>query len=89
MEPGTGAADRGTTKTEKSGGVPKCARCGADMEEGHLLESGLGALGVMRWIAGAPARSSVLGVLRVPREKQRKVSSFRCSKCGYLESYAL
>ncbi len=66
----------------------KCARCGADLEEGFLLD-GMGmASRSSSWVAGRPEAAHWLGV-RLKGRKIRKVSAFRCTRCGLLESYAL
>jgi predicted RNA-binding Zn-ribbon protein involved in translation (DUF1610 family) len=61
-----------------------CPKCGAEMQEGFLLEHQL----ALRWIAGKPDTSSWLGDVKAPGREQRQVRSYRCVGCGYLESYA-
>ncbi len=40
-----------------------------------------------RCAAGAPQKSFWAGT-KLPEEKQIPVGTFRCSRCGFLESYA-
>lgn len=59
------------------------------MEEGFLLEKGdLGALSVEVWVAGQPVASRIYG-LNLKEKAIYPVTSFRCTACGFLESYAL
>ena len=61
----------------------KCPKCGAEMQEGFILEH----RNAVRWIAGKP-ELSFLGDIKVEGRVQRHIQSYRCSSCGYLESYA-
>ena len=63
--------------------IDKCPKCGAEMQEGFIIESKLPA----RWIAGEP-KTSALGGTKTHGREQRQVVSYRCVGCGYLESYA-
>lgn len=59
------------------------------MEEGFLLEKGdLGALSAEAWVAGQPVKSAISG-LSLKEKVIYTVTSFRCTACGFLESYAL
>jgi len=65
-----------------------CSKCDAAMEEGFLLEKGdLGALSAEAWVAGQPVKSLISG-LSLKEKVVYTVTSFRCTACGYLESYA-
>ena len=59
-----------------------CPKCNAEMEEGFLA-----APRVAEWIEG-PAEKSLLFSVKVRERERRNVRTFRCSKCGFLESYA-
>jgi hypothetical protein len=58
------------------------------MEEGFVLDYTHGARVQSEWVQGAPEKSrwgtgvKLKGRLKVP------VATYRCTKCGYLESYA-
>ena len=57
------------------------------MEEGFILDNSHGARLQSEWIEGAPERSWWAGLKLKGRDKV-PVATFRCSRCGYLESYA-
>ena len=89
MDPAANGAGKGRARTEADAHTrPKCARCGAEMEEGYL-QAGPWPARALRWIAGVPAKPRFLDFGGSLGASQKKVSSYRCSKCGYLESYAL
>ena len=62
----------------------KCSKCGAEMQEGFILEHRL----AVRWIAGKPETSLLGDVIKTDGREQRRLESYRCVACGYLESYA-
>ncbi len=66
---------------------PECPRCAGAMEPGYLVDHGHGAVYPTAWAAGTPKWSRWLG-LRVRREDKLPVTTYRCSSCGRLESYA-
>jgi len=58
------------------------------MVPGFLLEKGdSNWLGRTEWLEGEPEKSFWSGIKTEGRERL-PVSTFRCPKCGYLESYA-
>jgi hypothetical protein len=74
-----------------NGGVEKlqCGKCGADLEEGFLYNPrGPWAGAAPTWVPGQP-ELNVWGGVKTGGRKERKVSAFRCAKCGRLEFYAL
>jgi hypothetical protein len=65
----------------------RCPKCNGEMVQGFILEyKGPNRL-VSTWIEGAPEKSFWQGT-KVPAEKCVPVGTFRCSACGFLESYA-
>ena len=67
----------------------KCPKCNAEMDEGFILDKGhYNAQMVSQWVEGAPERSIWTGIKTKGRDKFQ-VTTYRCSGCGYLESYAL
>jgi len=56
------------------------------MATGFVLDSTYGAVLVSRWAAGLPERSWWTGIKL--RKEALPITTFRCSSCGYLESYA-
>jgi hypothetical protein len=57
------------------------------MEPGFVLDETRNQHAVATWIEGAPESSFWMGIKL--RGKQRlPVTTYRCRRCGYLESYA-
>ena len=67
--------------------VPACAKCGHAMETGFVLGRAHGAVAQSSWVDGAPAPSFWAG-LKLKGHQLLPVTTYRCTKCGYLESYA-
>jgi len=65
----------------------RCSKCKAEMVRGFLFESEGPKRMVSTWVEGAP-KKSWLGGTKVPKETCIPVATFRCSGCGFLESYA-
>ena len=57
------------------------------METGFIVDEGHGTRTVARWYRGEPVRSMWVG-LKVRKKEAIDVSTYRCTRCGYLESYA-
>jgi rubrerythrin len=57
------------------------------MEEGFVLERNQRGNGVEKWVSGEPDWSWWTGV-RLKGRAQHDIATWRCRKCGYLESYA-
>jgi hypothetical protein len=64
-----------------------CPRCGGGMEPGYTIDVGYGTKAVPKWVAGEP-ESSIWTGLKLRGKDQLDVSTYRCRRCGYLESYA-
>jgi predicted nucleic-acid-binding Zn-ribbon protein len=65
-----------------------CPKCGGRTEAGFLLEQRDGNMrGVTEWIEGAPEKGW-FGSIKVRQKRQLEVETHRCTRCGYLESYA-
>ena len=66
----------------------ECPRCRGAMEIGFVLDRGHGnARQEQEWVEGELEKSFWVGVRTKGREKFG-VRTFRCERCGYLESYA-
>ncbi|WP_066794385.1 hypothetical protein [Sphingomonas soli] len=63
-----------------------CPKCGSSFTEGFIVDETYGAHGVSNWVEGQPVKSFWSGI-KLPREKV-PVRTFRCNRCGFLESYA-
>ena len=66
---------------------PTCPKCSAQMNEGFILDDTYGGKVQSEWAGGTPRRSIWTG-LKVAKEDRHAVTTYRCPKCGYLESYA-
>ena len=66
----------------------RCPKCNGEMVQGFIVDwhQGGGRL-VSNWVEGAPEKSFWHGT-NVPAERCLPVGTFRCSACGFLESYA-
>ena len=67
--------------------MTRCPKCSGQMEEGFVLDRTHGANLQALWIEGPPDRSFWTG-LKMKGREQIPVTTFRCGKCGYLESFA-
>lgn len=57
------------------------------MEAGFLLEWGGSGAAQSVWVEGAPERSRWTG-LKLKGRRQLPAVTFRCTGCGWLDSYA-
>ncbi|WP_188053017.1 MULTISPECIES: hypothetical protein [unclassified Sphingosinithalassobacter] len=55
------------------------------MTEGVIIDNSYGEKKVSAWAEGRPEKRWY--GLKFPK-KVREITSFRCNRCGYLESYA-
>ncbi len=67
--------------------TPQCPKCKSAMVQGFIVDFNLAGRMVSSWVEGAPEKSTWTGT-KVPTEKTIPVGTFRCSGCGFLESYA-
>ena len=66
----------------------ECTKCQGEVEIGFMVDhTDVGGHQAV-WASGVPTQtfSSAAGVAK--SERTRAVVTFRCTKCGYLESYA-
>ena len=65
-----------------------CLRCGVPMEPGFVADKGdYSVPDTQKWVEGAPERSFWSG-LKLKDRQVLPVSTYRCERCGWLESYA-
>ena len=57
------------------------------MSEGFILDEAHGMRRVSRWQPGKPEKSIWTG-LKLRKADQLAIATWRCDRCGYLESYA-
>jgi len=63
-----------------------CPKCQHSMTVGLVLDHKDGGRRVSSWLEGAPVRSMLMG-LKLGR-KPIEIQTWRCTRCGFLESYA-
>jgi hypothetical protein len=66
---------------------PICAKCQGAMEQGFTLDHSYGESSAAEWVEGPAEKSFWTGVKTRGRER-RPIETWRCERCGYLESYA-
>lgn len=64
-----------------------CGKCGGTMAVGVIVDHSHGKSYPERWQKGEASVSKWWG-LREDRRAQLDVQTWRCSRCGFLESYA-
>lgn len=66
----------------------QCPRCHGVMDRGFVVDVGdYSVAETQKWVDGEPKRTFWAGVT-LKNRRVIAVSTFRCSQCGYLESYA-
>jgi len=66
----------------------RCAKCDGKMEDGFLLDSTDASRVQTKWVQGAPEESRWGMGVKLKGRLQLPIATFRCTKCGFLESYA-
>ena len=68
----------------------RCPKCNGVMVQGFIADfQGSKFCRVSNWVEGAPGKPTWFGTcVPAPAEKCIPVGTFRCSVCGFLESYA-
>jgi hypothetical protein len=66
---------------------PCCAKCQAKMEEGFILDHSHTVITVATWASGLPEKT-IIGSMKLKGKQQIPLRTFRCTACGYVESYA-
>jgi Domain of unknown function (DUF6487) len=63
-----------------------CPKCSGEMVQGFIVDrSGSKFIRVSSWVEGTPEKSFWSGTIA---QGHVPVGTFRCSACGFLESYA-
>jgi hypothetical protein len=57
------------------------------MEVGFVADSTYGGTLTSKWVEGQPERSFWTGTI-ISGKTELEIKTFRCPRCGYLESYA-
>ncbi|RYE02019.1 MAG: hypothetical protein EOP61_09635 [Sphingomonadales bacterium] len=63
-----------------------CPKCQGSMIQGFVIEQSQGYPAVDTWISGAPEKGW-FGA-KTKGRKKLEVQTWRCTRCGFLESYA-
>jgi hypothetical protein len=68
-----------------------CPKCSGHMEPGFILDRapGAGAKLQAKWVEGPPTPSFWAGRVKLEGREPVPITTFRCSGCGYLESFAI
>jgi len=64
-----------------------CPKCQGQMQIGFIEDSSYAAILVSTWQGGLPEKN-FLGSLKTRGKTRIKITTYRCTSCGYLESYA-
>ena len=66
----------------------ECPKCKGRMSDGFVLDRGsYDSLNLQKWVEGEPVKSFWTGYQTEDRELYG-VKTYRCERCGFLESYA-
>ena len=64
-----------------------CPKCQGSMTEGVVIDQSENGRGVAKWVAG-PVEKSIWVGLKLKGKKPIETRTYRCNRCGFLESYA-
>ena len=68
--------------------MTECPKCRGRMSEGFVLDRGAyDSANTQKWVEGEPKRSFWTG-LKTDNREAYVVTTYRCDRCGFLESYA-
>lgn len=65
----------------------ECPKCTGRMETGFIIDEIHGGTQVSQWVEGLPNRHWFLG-MRTKGRRKLPITVYRCSRCGFLESWA-
>ena len=65
----------------------QCPKCQGAMAEGFVVDHTHGGASVSAWVEGEPRKSFWTG-LKLGGSTPIDIATWRCRRCGYLESYA-
>ena len=64
-----------------------CPKCGGRMDVGYVPEAKDHSTKPEMWVEGAPEKAW-WGGLKTKGKRKLTIETWRCGRCGYLESYA-
>lgn len=65
-----------------------CPKCQRSMERGFSSDIGYGTVVQSSWTAGEPRKRWLFGGIQWKQKDNLPIAIYRCTGCGYLESYA-
>jgi hypothetical protein len=65
-----------------------CPKCNRTMERGFIADVAYGYVLQSNWTAGDPVKRRFVGGVRWRAKGSRRIVTYRCTGCGFLESYA-
>lgn len=70
-----------------------CMKCGGRMEMGFILDHAHSMMAQSHWVSGEAEQMQFLGLrwagVTTRGKTVRTVDTYRCTRCGYLESYSV
>ena len=66
---------------------PQCSKCGGTMSDGFIVDKDHGGAAVAHGVEGEPKKSWFFG-LKLGGTSPIEITTWRCRRCGFLESYA-
>ncbi len=66
----------------------RCPKCDGTLVRGFIVDRTHGAIRLSRWYEGTPKKSFWFDTREPEAEGGIPLGVFRCSECGFLESYA-
>ena len=64
-----------------------CPKCNGDMEAGFVPDFSYGSVFCSSWVEG-DAEKGWLGGVKTKNRTKIAITTYRCTNCGFLESYA-
>jgi ribosomal protein L44E len=64
-----------------------CSKCNSDMQQGLVVDLSYAGIIQSMWIEDQPENSVVAGIADHHKRKAKTIT-YRCSNCGFLDSYA-
>jgi predicted nucleic-acid-binding Zn-ribbon protein len=64
----------------------KCPKCQRAIQKGYIPDATCGVV-LGTWIGGE-VETGFLGAIKLKGKTRRRITTYRCNSCGYLESYA-
>ena len=64
-----------------------CSKCNSDMQQGVVVDLSYAGILHSMWVEDQPETGVVAGIADTHKRKLKTVT-YRCSNCGFLDSYA-